>query len=61
MKSWIANGAAVGWLIDPRKRRVTVYSADKPPAQVTGDSVAGSGPVEGFTLDQARVWRMYET
>lgn len=61
MKNWIANGAALGWLIDPRKRRVTVYSADKPPAQVTGDSVAGSGPVEGFTLDLARVWRMYET
>jgi Uma2 family endonuclease len=61
MKNWIANGAVIGWLIDPRKRRVTVYSAEKPPVHVTGDSVVGSGPVEGFTLNLTRVWRVYES
>ena len=61
MRNWIANGVAVGWLIDPRKRRVTVHSAGKPPVHAKGESVSGSGPVEGFTLDLARVWRMYQT
>ena len=61
MKNWMANGASLGWLIDPRKRRVTVYRARESPVQVTGDKVEGSGPVEGFTLNLAKVWRFYKT
>ena len=61
MRNWIANGAALGWLIDPRRRRVTVYSKDKEPFQVTGESVEGSRPVEGFTLNLTKVWRFYES
>jgi Uma2 family endonuclease len=61
MRNWIANGASLGWLIDPRKRRVTVYSPDKSPVHVSGEFVEGSGPVEGFTLNLAKVWRFYET
>jgi Uma2 family endonuclease len=61
MRNWIANGAALGWLVDPYKRRVTVYRPGKTPLHITGTTVKGSGPVEGFTLDLAKVWRFYES
>jgi len=61
MQNWIANGASLGWLIDPRKRRVTVYGPGKAPVHVSGEFVEGSGPVEGFTLNLAKVWRFYES
>src|SRR5271163_566973 len=43
MRDWIANGAALGWLIDPYKRQVTVYASGKPPLNVPGLQVEGSG------------------
>ena len=61
MKDWIANGAALAWLIDPYKRQVVVYTPGKPEQIVAGGTVVGSGPVEGFTLNLAKVWRFYET
>jgi Uma2 family endonuclease len=60
MRNWIANGAALGWLIDPYERRVFKYVAGVRTGTVTGDSVQGSGPVEGFILDLAEVWSCYE-
>ena len=59
MEDWVANGASLGWLIQPAKRRVFVYSPTETPVIVTGDSIQGSGPVEGFTLDLAEVWSCY--
>ncbi len=59
MELWIENGAAVGWLINPRKRQVSVYAAGQPLASVTGGVVHGSGPVAGFALDLAEVWECY--
>jgi Uma2 family endonuclease len=60
MEDWIANGAALGWLVDPYKRRVIVYSPNSKPASISSAVVHGSGPVKGFTLDLAEVWRCYE-
>jgi Uma2 family endonuclease len=60
MQDWIANGAALGWLIDPYKQQVLVYSAEAGTETVTGVAIQGSGPVEGFTLDLTEVWRCYE-
>jgi Uma2 family endonuclease len=60
MQDWITNGAALGWLVDPYQRRVVVYHPDAETRTVTGSSIEGSGPVEGFTLDLAEVWRCYE-
>jgi Uma2 family endonuclease len=51
MERWIENGAAVGWLIDPYKKKVHVYQSGGKAIVVSGHSVAGSGPVEGFSLD----------
>jgi Uma2 family endonuclease len=61
MNDWIANGAALGWLIDPYQRQVTVYAVNQTPRTVSEESIEGHGPIEGFTLNLAKVWRFYET
>jgi len=68
MADWIANGAQLAWLIDPWKREAIdpwkreayVYRPDGIAEAVTGNQIAGEGPVEGFVLDLARVWKRYE-
>ena len=60
MKRWIENGVQLGWLIDPYSRKVYVYAPGTPRATVVDSAVQGGGPVRGFVLDLARVWRCYE-
>lgn len=48
---------ALAWLIEPDAKRVTVYRPGAEPEVLTYvDSVAGEGPVEGFTLELGSVW-----
>ncbi len=57
MPEWIANGAQLGWLIDPDQRSVTIYRPEGPAETRTRiDSIAGEGPVAGFVLDLSAVW-----
>jgi Uma2 family endonuclease len=57
MDEWLANGAQLGWLIDPEARTVEIYRPGTEPETRTGAaSLAGEGPVEGFVLDLALVW-----
>jgi Uma2 family endonuclease len=57
MREYIANGAQLGWLIDPDERSVTVYRPDGQVETRTGvDSISGEGPVSGFALDLSFVW-----
>lgn len=57
MAEYVANGARLGWLIDPLERQVFVYRPEQPvehlhdPASLSGEPV-----LTGFTLDLARVW-----
>ena len=57
MDEYIANGARLGWLIDPLEKQVFVYRPGQQiehllnPATLLGDPV-----LAGFTLDLARVW-----
>jgi Uma2 family endonuclease len=57
MEEYLANGAQLGWLIDPQERKVTVYRTGHPvecledPAQVSGAS-----HLPGYVLDLAAVW-----
>lgn len=57
MREYIANGARLGWLIDPVARKVHVYTPDTVveclvnPAQISGDPV-----LPGFVLDLRRLW-----
>jgi Uma2 family endonuclease len=57
MEMWIANGAELGWLIDPERRVVEVYRPGES-VEVFEDptSVRGTGPVRGFELVMGRVW-----
>lgn len=57
MAEWIANGAKLGWLIDPRPRHVYVYRPGMPverlddPAELSDDSL-----LPGFVLDLREIW-----
>ncbi len=57
MEEYIHNGARLGWLIDPTKRRVHVFRPgvkveilDRPP------SVSGDPELPGFVLELTRIW-----
>jgi Uma2 family endonuclease len=58
MELWIANGAQLGWLIDGDARTVHVYRKNRPPKTHRAiTELAGEGPVKGFVLKLAAVWR----
>lgn len=59
MQVWIANGAELGWMIDPQRRSVTVYRPNQEPETIESpESLRGEGPVEGLLLDLKRVWEI---
>jgi Uma2 family endonuclease len=60
MERWIENGVALGWLIDPYKKRVYVYEPGAEASIVSDKAVHGKGPVEGFSLDLDELWCCYE-
>jgi Uma2 family endonuclease len=56
MQEYIANGARLGWLIDPKNRRVFVYTCAgvqvlEDPSQLSGDTV-----LPGFRLDMREIF-----
>jgi Uma2 family endonuclease len=57
MEEYIANGAQLGWLINPETRRVHVY---RPGAQTEilaqPESVSGDPLLSDFTLDLREIW-----
>ena len=57
MLEWIANGAQLGWMINPPNQSVTIYRPGHEPEVRTGIAeVTGEGPVEGFVLDLQPIW-----
>jgi Uma2 family endonuclease len=57
MREYLANGAQLGWLIDPVRKTVSIYRPGREPETLTGvDSIAGEDPVGGFVLDLSDVW-----
>ncbi len=60
MERWIENGATLGWLIDPDKKKVYIYEPGAGAPAESGYAVHGKGPVDGFTLDLDELWRCYE-
>ena len=57
MEHWIANGARLGWLIDPESKTVYVYRpGELVDVLVEPSSVQGDGVVAGFEVGMARVW-----
>ena len=57
MQEYSANGASLGWLIDPETKQVHVYQPAKAvivldnPSCVTSEDV-----IRGFTLELAKIW-----
>ncbi|HEY9693447.1 MAG TPA: Uma2 family endonuclease [Oculatellaceae cyanobacterium] len=57
MKEYIANGARLGWLIDPKNQRVEIYRQHQDvevldhPVTLSGEDV-----LPGFVLDLSEVW-----
>ena len=57
MEQWTANGAQLGWLIDPENKTVSIYRPGEQPEILSHPtSVQGSGVMAGFELVMARVW-----
>ena len=57
MEEYIDNGARLGWLIDPKNRRVEVYRPGQE-VEVLENAIAVSGEdvLSGFTLSLQRIW-----
>jgi Uma2 family endonuclease len=60
MEDWIANGAGLAWLIDPYRRTTWIDRPGTAPEPHTSDALLGEGPVEGFCLNLARIWKRYK-
>jgi Uma2 family endonuclease len=57
MEQWMANGAQLGWRIDPFGGTVAIYASTAAPAVLSRpEIVEGTGPVSGFHLKMARIW-----
>jgi len=56
MQEYMVNGAQLGWLIDPFEHQVWIYRPGQAPeCMEKPTTLAGEGPVAGFTLDLAGI------
>ena len=57
MEEYIENGVSLGWLIDPRQRRVYIYRPGQP-VETLEDPVTVSGEtlLPGFVLNLQDIW-----
>ncbi len=57
MEEYIANGARLGWLIDPLEKKVYVYVPGADVACLNNPTTVSGDPVlAGFVLDIQRLW-----
>ena len=57
MEEYIANGATLGWLIDPQNRRVYVYRAGEQVVVLENPPVVSGDPfLRGFELQMDEIW-----
>ena len=57
LAEYVANGARVGWLLDPPTRQVYVYRPGVPVERLENpDHVPGDPVLPGFALDLREVW-----
>jgi Uma2 family endonuclease len=62
MQEYMDNGARLGWLLDPRTRRVYVFREGSTEPEVLRDpaTVSGDPVLPGFVLDVRAVWQAAE-
>jgi len=59
MLEWLANGAELGWMIDPQRQSVTIYRPGQEPETIEdAKTITGEGPVAGLEVDLQRVWEI---
>jgi Uma2 family endonuclease len=57
LEEYMANGARLGWLLDPKKRHVYVYRPGAPVERLEDPATLAGDPVlPGFVLDVQRVF-----
>ena len=57
MSEYIENGAQLGWLIDPRSKRVHIYRPGQPVEVLeTPNSVDGGSVLPGFVMNLMDIW-----
>ena len=57
MEEYIANGASLGWVIDPYQRRVYVYRPNEEVVVLENpETVSGEALLPGFTLNVSKLW-----
>ena len=57
MQEYLANGAQLGWLLDPLTRRVHVYLPQRPPEILEAPNTVSADPLlPGFVLDLRKIW-----
>ncbi|MDP8923292.1 MAG: Uma2 family endonuclease [Chloroflexota bacterium] len=57
LAEYLANGARLGWLLDPLHRHVYVYRPGAPVERLESlESVSGDPVLPGFTLDLREIW-----
>ena len=58
MNTWIANGALLGWLIDPFRDTVTRFRPGKAPEKLERpDALSGEDVCEGLEVSLERIWK----
>jgi Uma2 family endonuclease len=59
MLEYIANGASLGWLIDPETKRVSVFQPDKPVSNLENPELLSADEVvKGFKLELQKIWNV---
>ncbi|KKD38612.1 MAG: Uma2 family endonuclease [Limnoraphis robusta] len=57
MQEYRDNGAKLGWLIDPKNKRVEIYRADREvEIQENPNTLSGENVLPGFVLDLTVIW-----
>lgn len=57
MEEYIANGAQLGWLIDPLERKVHVYRPSAPVEELDNpQTISGERLLRGLALDLQEIW-----
>ena len=61
MDAWLAAGARVVWVADPRDESVTVYQGDRAPRRLAeGDTLDGAPLLPGFRLSVDDVFTLQD-
>jgi Uma2 family endonuclease len=57
MEEYVANGAQLGWLIDPSERKVHVYRPSAPAEELDDpQTISGEPLLRGLELDLQEIW-----